>query len=192
MTTTGAAGQPLPSPGASEPHEVSPVRRIITVCTANLCRSPLAAAALTDAFRREALDIEVSSAGVQALEGRRPPETWLEICADLGFDLTDHRSTHLSGLSTVASLAVGMTAEHARSIAAVDQSLIGRISLIEPLATDPGPELERVRARRAFDLLRLDDRLDVADPVRAPMRVQREIARRIVDLAGQVAARWPR
>ena len=44
------------------------------VCTANICRSPMAAGLLIEALRREGLakEVRVDSAGTHALKGQRP------------------------------------------------------------------------------------------------------------------------
>lgn len=183
-----------PAPGSmgSLTGTALPVRRIVTVCTANLCRSPLVAAALAAAFARRGVQVEVSSAGVRALDGLRPPPDWVEVVAECGFDLDGHRSAGLAGRTEGVGLLVAMTADHARAMASNSLDLLGRIGLLEPLALDPLSVLDTVGAQRAFDLLRLDDRFDIPDPVRAPIRAQREIARRLIDLSEQVAERWPR
>lgn len=183
-----------PTPGSmgATSATVLPVRRITTVCTANLCRSPLVAAALAAAFARRNVRIEVVSAGVRALDGLRPPPDWLEVAAECGFDLNGHRSAGLASRTDGVGLLVAMTADHARAMASSGLDLLGRIGLLEPLALDPPSVLGGLGSQRAFDLLRLDDRFDIPDPVRAPVRAQREIARRLIDLSEQVAERWPR
>lgn len=166
--------------------------QVVTVCTANLCRSPLAAAALVSAFGRSEVQVAVSSAGVDAVDGARAPTAWLELVAEFGFDLAPHRSAPVSAVAPGATLIVAMTADHARAIASMRPELLGWICLLGQLAADPPRVLADVASQRAFDLLRLDGRFDIPDPVRQPARTQRSIAQRIIDLSGQVARGWPR
>ena len=147
---------------------------------------------MTSAFGKRGVALEVSSAGVQVHDGVRPPPDWLGVAAEFGFDLTEHRSTALTRMADDVDLVVAMTADHARSIASGHPALLGRIALFESLACDPSRTLAAVGSQRAFDLLRLDERSDVPDPVRTPLRVQREIARRLVDLSERLSERWPR
>ncbi|MGZ4661190.1 MAG: arsenate reductase/protein-tyrosine-phosphatase family protein, partial [Arthrobacter sp.] len=48
--------------------------RVITVCTGNICRSPMAELMLQAALEREGLDglVEVDSAGITGYEAGRP------------------------------------------------------------------------------------------------------------------------
>lgn len=69
-----------------------PVRRVLVLCHANVCRSPFAAAALarhlTEAGRS---DIAVMSAGVSGA-GRPTPAAGIEVASAMGVDLSGHRS----------------------------------------------------------------------------------------------------
>ncbi|WP_449372196.1 arsenate reductase/protein-tyrosine-phosphatase family protein [Arthrobacter psychrolactophilus] len=56
--------------------------RILTVCTANVCRSPLAAALLSELFET-GTSLEIISAGTQAIEG-------LSICPEAALSLAAH------------------------------------------------------------------------------------------------------
>lgn len=67
------------------------VLKILTVCTANVCRSPLAELALTK--KLEAERATVSSVGVEAFPGARIDPTIMAIARDRGLgDLDGHRS----------------------------------------------------------------------------------------------------
>jgi protein-tyrosine phosphatase len=45
------------------------IKQVMLVCSANICRSPMAAAMLADALRRAGAAIKVESAGLTALGG---------------------------------------------------------------------------------------------------------------------------
>lgn len=51
-----------------------PSVRILTVCLGNICRSPLAAAAIADAADRAGVDVDVDSAGTGAWHVGNPPD----------------------------------------------------------------------------------------------------------------------
>lgn len=73
-----------------------PVVRVLFVCTGNTCRSPLAAAALTQALGAEAARVEITSAGTSAWDGHPASEGTLKIAAASGVDLSTHRSRRAS------------------------------------------------------------------------------------------------
>lgn len=89
---------------------------ILVVCTANQCRSPLAAALLRKAVERAGGSHTVLSGGL--LEGGEPsPADLVEVARRHGIDLTGHRSRQLTPeLLDGADLVLGMTKTHVRDI----------------------------------------------------------------------------
>ncbi|MEV6738638.1 low molecular weight phosphotyrosine protein phosphatase [Streptomyces sp. NPDC051104] len=70
------------------------MRKVLTVCLGNYCRSPFAALALA---RRGAGELEVRSAGlIGKWEGEPANEQMIEAARRLGLDLTGHRATQLT------------------------------------------------------------------------------------------------
>lgn len=106
--------------------------RILVVCSANVCRSPVAAALLAAAFdRADETDVEITSAGVAAVPGAPPCARVLEASRHLDLDvyrLVHHRARELtsaqvraadlvlaadrSGRAAVARLAPGTSTRH--------------------------------------------------------------------------------
>lgn len=86
---------------------------MLFVCTANMCRSPMA----EYMFRKEAgpdSGWRVASSGIAAASGAPASEAAVEIMNELGLDLSAHRSQPLTReLVDEAELIVVMTAEHA-------------------------------------------------------------------------------
>lgn len=86
---------------------------ILIVCTANICRSPVAAALLSDRLRRQGLpDWRVRSAGTWAMEPRGASRYSIEVARREGLDLSRHRSTmiderHLTDADLVLTMEVG-------------------------------------------------------------------------------------
>lgn len=71
--------------------------RLIFVCTANVCRSPLAEGYLLDLLQKRKLNgIELSSAGVAAIVGAPPFECAVETAQRYGFNIAGHRSRQLT------------------------------------------------------------------------------------------------
>lgn len=86
---------------------------ILIVCTANICRSPVAAALLSDRLRRQGLsDWKVRSAGTWAMEPRGASRYSVEVARRDGLDLSRHRATmvdepHLTNADLVLTMEVG-------------------------------------------------------------------------------------
>jgi protein-tyrosine phosphatase len=89
--------------------------RILTVCTGNVCRSPLAEQLLTAEF--SGLDVEVSSAGTQALVGRPMDDRAARYSAQLGGDPSSHVARQLT-VEHLRDADVVLTAarEHRRAV----------------------------------------------------------------------------
>lgn len=176
---------------------------IVTVCTANLCRSPFAERVLDRLFTQRGLDIEVRSTGLEAQVGWPCPAPWVSVAAEFGVDLRDHRSVPPEMVLSDADLVLVMTADHLRALVVPSPHLLGHATTlggaamravrgIRPsdastariLGTLVGPQ-------RAMDVLNADGDLDVGDPVSRSRRSQRAIAAQIVDLCTQLVDSWP-
>lgn len=92
---------------------------VIFVCTANICRSPMA-----EVLFRHALDaeegtlqaIQVGSAGVSAIDGQPPSANSVEAMRKVGLNLSDHRSRHLTQAMINEALVVFCMTESHRDI----------------------------------------------------------------------------
>ncbi len=94
---------------------------IVTVCTANICRSPMAEALLRHALQAEAEPLRscrVVSAGVAARKGERISPNSVEALAKVSLRASDHRSQPLTAeLASQADLILCMTESHRDVIA---------------------------------------------------------------------------
>jgi protein-tyrosine phosphatase len=179
---------------------------ILVVCTANQCRSPLAAAMLRARLFSRAVDEAVESAGLGA-SGYPATAPTIEAATRAGYDLSGHRSTRIgAGQIARADLVLGMERRHVREAVALApgawpraftlRELVRRGDAIGPRAPDEGLAswLGRVHAdRRPADMLGTSRDDDVADPTGDPLadydstaRVLDELVTRVVVLA------WPR
>lgn len=90
------------------------VPRILTVCTGNICRSPLAETILRSRLRD--LGVEVSSAGTQAVIGHEMTRQAQELAVRRGADAVeaaDHRARFLiDPMLLEADLVLAMSREH--------------------------------------------------------------------------------
>lgn len=89
---------------------------IIVVCTANICRSPMAAALLKHALAAQPeplRSLQVISAGVAARDGEDVSENSVVALKKVGLDIAHHRSTALTqAMLDSAFMVIGMTESH--------------------------------------------------------------------------------
>ena len=92
---------------------------ILVVCTANVCRSPMAAGLLRQRLAADNANARhrVLSAGVWAADGEPASENAITAMAGRGIDISDHRSHSLTTDEIArADLILVMTREHARLV----------------------------------------------------------------------------
>ena len=89
-------------------------KRILLVCTGNICRSPLAAALLQRALAQRGIDgLEVASAGTGAWDGAPVSEGAYLVGLERGLDLSAHRARLLTReLVEEADLVLTMARHH--------------------------------------------------------------------------------
>lgn len=69
---------------------------IIFICTANMCRSPMAEGILKHRLSELAReDILVSSMGTHGMEGNSATELAIDVCRQNNIDISNHKSRHL-------------------------------------------------------------------------------------------------
>ena len=70
--------------------------RIVTVCSGNICRSPLAEVLADRVAMTFAVEVEVQSGGTLGLIDRPSPRQVIAVAREIGIDLTRHRSKPLT------------------------------------------------------------------------------------------------
>jgi protein-tyrosine phosphatase len=88
-------------------------RRVVFVCTGNICRSPLAEAIARQLERRHGDGVDFSSAGTHAVDGSAATPQAVTAAAELGLALRWHRARRLTDeLVESADLLVALDDEH--------------------------------------------------------------------------------
>ena len=137
---------------------------LLFVCTANLCRSPMAEQLARTRLAQAGLtDWQVTSAGTWTRDGQRPDRATLQVIRELGGDLSRHRSRLLSEADmTSANLVLVMEANQREALQAEFPAHAAKVHLLSALAgqtfdiVDPtGQDLEAYRrvAGQIRDLL---------------------------------------
>lgn len=145
---------------------------VLTVCTGNICRSPLAEMLLRKVLVDQ--EIRVHSAGTEALVGRAMPEQNQIIASELGVtDEQQHRARQLDvGLIRESDLVLALTREHRRAV----------VEML-PRAT------RRVFTLREFG--RLAEAIDVNDLQSEESQLTADRLRAVVDLVAQLRGTLP-
>jgi protein-tyrosine phosphatase len=149
--------------------------RILLVCTANICRSPMGAALLQERLVTFGVHAQVESAGL--LESGRPiTEQAVRLLAARGLDISDHVSRRLdTDLARSATLIIGMEPRHVQEAvllapdawprAFVLQEFLRRSDAIGARIDEPLPVwLARIHLGRAHQDLLATSGDDIADP----------------------------
>jgi len=89
-----------------------PEKKILFVCTGNICRSPMAEHLLRDRLAKDS-EWEVASAGIMAGRGMTASDEAIEALGERGIDLSSHRSQPVDReLVDASAIVVVMTDSH--------------------------------------------------------------------------------
>ncbi len=138
------------------------MKHILIVCTANICRSPMAAALLRGRLATLGLagEVEVKSAGVFAQEGQGASRLAVAVLAERNVSLDDHRSLPVSAeLLAEADIILVMEEAHRRSLFYLAPQHLGKVFLLTEMSgrnsdiSDPfgGPREGYVRTADLLD-----------------------------------------
>jgi protein-tyrosine phosphatase len=162
---------------------------IVVLCTANVCRSPMAAALLARRLATLGVTVPVRSAGM--IGGGDPPHPEVvSVMASYGIEITSHRSRIVCAADLApASLVLTMTRDHLRHAAITEPGAWPRAFTLKELirrGEQVGPRppgepfsgwLSRAHAGRArTSLLGDSPDDDVADPAGGPLRAYADTA----------------
>ena len=112
------------------------ISSILTVCTGNICRSPLAEYRFKELLVDK--DILVTSAGVNALVGQSADDSALLIAEENGFDLKSHKGQALTeSIIQENELILVMENHHKRLICDLYPFSTGKVFLLGKWLDDP-------------------------------------------------------
>ncbi len=134
------------------------IRRIIFVCTGNICRSPMALGlARREAIERK-LTVELSSAGTSALDGSPASRNALCACEEREIDISAHRAMQLDpSTDSEDTVYVCMTPQHIQWLRRVAMIPAERLMLLGSGIPDPyGGDINVYRRTR--DILEMEIR----------------------------------
>jgi protein-tyrosine phosphatase len=113
---------------------------VLIICTANICRSPMAEVMLRRKLETEEVpgEWQVSSAGTWATDGIRASEMGVAVMRERGLDTTDHRSRAVTdSILAEADLILTMTSGHAEALRVEFPEARSRIRLLSEMAGPP-------------------------------------------------------
>ncbi|NNE97061.1 MAG: hypothetical protein HKN24_13630 [Acidimicrobiales bacterium] len=165
-------------------------KRILFVCTANICRSPTAEYLTRHRFGSEVF--HVRSAGFLAAD-RRCPDELQKVLAGRGISVADHRSYKLDLDSLVAAdLILTMESRHVLDTTVLDRRALKKTLPLKEAAKEirSGETieefLERINARRDPQKYLSVTDLDVADPYKKRLKVYERAVEEIDGLVSTV------
>jgi protein-tyrosine phosphatase len=178
---------------------------ILVLCTANICRSPMAGALLARELAERDVPAQVYSAGTLG-SGAPPPPEVVTVLADQRLDVSGHRSRLVTAADLVrADLILAMAREHLRHAVVVAPDAWPRAFTIRELVRrgdlagrrTPEETLSRWLARvhdgrSRMALLGDSPQDDIADPIGGPLDGYERTAAELGQLTSRLADLcWP-
>lgn len=133
---------------------------ILTVCTGNICRSPVAEYLLRHEIAQAGRKADVRSAGIGALVDHPADETALKVMDELGVPMQAHRARQIKVEHTRwADLILVMQSHHLEYVLSMDPTARGKTFLMGHWSKREVPDPYRkgeAAHRAAYDLIRAD------------------------------------
>jgi len=156
--------------------------RVLFVCTANICRSPMAAALFAKSAHTNGVQAEALAASAGFLEGGRVVhEHVVTLLDERGVDVSRKRSQKLSDqVIEHADLILTMTSEHARGVVSRFPRSITDVYTLRHFGTIVTPRDNDVPVRAWLDEINQNNRraylgddeaLDIEDPIGKDLNV---------------------
>ncbi len=174
--------------------------RVLFVCSGNTCRSPLAAAIFARVAEEEGLEVEVDSAGLEAVPGLPASEEAVAVAEEMGLDLSGHRSKGIWQVDPASfDLVVAMTMRQKMRLLEMglppervilygevaDRGVKEAVEEALRLLRDGGG---RAHFHRLVELGSLIASAEVEDPFGEPREVYERVAERLSEYARLLAS----
>ena len=93
-------------------------KKILFVCTANVCRSPMAEHLFAHEIAKVNLPIkiETSSVGLSAMDGDKASQNSLDACQEIGIDISSHKSAGITRADLKEAAAIFCMTESHRAL----------------------------------------------------------------------------
>ena len=94
------------------------LKKVLFVCTANVCRSPMAEKLFARSVEKSSLPQKIVSysAGLSAMDGDKASQNSMDACEEIGVDISDHRSAGLTRTSLEDASAIFCMTESHRAL----------------------------------------------------------------------------
>lgn len=101
-----------------EKKERKQEKLVVFVCTANVCRSPMAEKLFEDALNQSKITkkVRVFSAGISAMDGDQASDNSIQACQEFDLDISDHRSAALTRATLENASAIFCMTESHRAL----------------------------------------------------------------------------
>ena len=94
--------------------------KIVFTCTGNTCRSPMAEGIFKKLCSDDGIEAEILSCGIFALDGESASANAVDVCNEIGIDISSHRSLNIRFINfNDVDYIVPMTSSHAQMLEAL-------------------------------------------------------------------------
>jgi len=118
-------------------------KRVLFICTGNVCRSPMAEGLFQQMVDDAGSDIEVTSAGISAFDGSTPSRNSVTVMKEEGIDISHQRSTQLRpDIVGECTHIFGMAQHHCEAVIAYFPEAVEKTFILRELIVDKSLDLE--------------------------------------------------